>query len=157
VQRVVVLGPGGAGKSTVARSLAQAIQVPLVALDAEFWNERLEPMPREEWRAHQARLAAEPAWVMDGDLGPYDDLEPRLRRADTIVVLDLARWLCAWRALRRGRERRDFWRWTLHWRRDSRGQIVSAVAAFAPRAQVLVLHRRREVSDWLGAVRRISR
>jgi adenylate kinase family enzyme len=152
VQRVVILGRGGAGKSTLARSLAEALGVPLYELDREFWNERLEPMRRSDWRAHQGRLAAQPAWVMDGDLGPYDDLEPRLLRADLVVVLDLPAWLCTWRVLRRGHERRDFWTWMLRWRRESRAQVLAAAERFAPHAQVALLRSRDDAEAWLTAL-----
>jgi adenylate kinase family enzyme len=148
---VVVLGPGGAGKSTLARSLAHALRLPLSELDAAFWNERVEPMSMDEWRRAQTRLAAEPAWILDGDLGPYDDLEPRLRRADTVVILDVSPWLCTLRVLRRGRERKDFWSWMLRWRRESRDRILTAVERFAPRADVAVLRSRDEIKRWLSA------
>ena len=149
VRRVVILGRGGAGKSVLARRLGQDRGLPVVELDKEFWNDRLEPLPIEEWRERQRVLAASPAWILDGDLGPYDDLEPRLRRADAVVVLDLPLWVCVWRALRRGRERIDFWRWVLRWRRDSRPLLMAAIARWAPAADVVVLRSRRAVTRWL--------
>ena len=69
---------------------------------------------------------------MDGKLGPYA-VEPRLRRADTVNILDTSLLRCAWRAARRGRERLDFWTWTIRWRRVSRPQLLNAVADFAPK------------------------
>jgi adenylate kinase family enzyme len=42
--RVVVLGPGAAGKSTFARSVAEATGVKYVELDAVFWSPELQPM-----------------------------------------------------------------------------------------------------------------
>ncbi len=133
MNRVVVLGRGAAGKSTLARELGDAVGLPVVELDKEFWSPQLDAMPLDAWRARQRSLAEGPRWIMDGDLGPYDDLEPRLRRADTVVVLDLPVWLCAWRAVRRGRERRDFWRWVLRWRQDSRPVLLGAVDGTHPR------------------------
>ena len=112
MQRVVILGRGGAGKSAFARDLGARTSLPVIELDKEYWNSRLEPLPKDEWARRQLALVEAPQWIMDGDLGPYDVVEPRFRRADTVVVLDLPLWLCAWRALRRGRERRDFWEWT---------------------------------------------
>jgi hypothetical protein len=44
----------------------------------------LTPMPPLRWAALQADLAAAERWVMDGDLGPYDVLAPRIARADTV-------------------------------------------------------------------------
>ena len=101
MRRVVVLGPGGSGKSTFARALGAATDLPVIELDARFWSPALEPTPPGDWRRLQADLAAADAWIMDGDLGPYDVLDERLRRADTVVVLDLARWRCVVRSLRR--------------------------------------------------------
>src|SRR5438067_3763399 len=71
VQRVLILGRGGAGKSTFARSLGEALELPVVELDAHFWQADLKPLSAREWTETQARLASAPRWVMDGDLGPY--------------------------------------------------------------------------------------
>lgn len=149
VNRVVIVGRGGAGKSTLARRLAVKAQLPLLQLDKEFWNDELEALPREQWTQRQHALAGSDQWIMDGDLGPYDAVEPRLRRADTVIVLDLSLSRCAWRALRRGRERRDFWRWTIRWRRDSRPHLLAAIAAHASHANLITLRTPAEVEAWL--------
>lgn len=152
VRRIVILGPGGAGKSTLARRLGGTIGIPVVELDKRFWNAALEPMTAEEWRHAQTELALQPDWIMDGDLGPYDILEPRLRRADTVIVLDLARWRCLWRSLRRSRQRLDFWRWLWNWHKRSRPQLLAAIAAHADRAHVEVLSSPADVDRWLETV-----
>jgi adenylate kinase family enzyme len=144
-----VVGPGGAGKSTLAYELGMRLDLPVVELDKEFCSGNLTPTPREEWRLRQRELASGSAWVMDGDLGPYDDLELRLRRADTVVVLDLPRWLCASRALRRSRERRDFWSWLWRWPNEGRPTVLAAIGRWAPDATVVVLRRPRSVRSWL--------
>ncbi len=66
---------------------------------------------------------------MDGDLGPYDQLDVRLVSADTIILLDFPLLLCAWRAMRRSRERTDFWLWLT---RTAFFVGVAAIAAFLP-------------------------
>ena len=152
MERVVVFGRGGAGKSVLARELGTATGLPVVELDKEFWSADLEPLAPQEWARRLAILAAQPRWIMDGDLGPYDVVEPRLRRADRVVVLDLPLWLCAWRARRRGPERRDFWEWTIRWRRHSRPGLLRAVSELAPQAEVVILRNRRSVRRWLAAL-----
>jgi adenylate kinase family enzyme len=149
LERVVILGRGGAGKSVLARELGAATGLPVVELDQEFWTPDLRPLPAPDWARRQAVLAAGPRWIMDGDLGPYDVVEPRLRRAGTVVVLDLPLWLCAWRARRRGPQRRDFWSWTVRWRRRSRPALLRAIADAAPAADVVILRSRRAVRRWL--------
>jgi hypothetical protein len=82
VDRVVIFGRGGSGKSTLARGLAHATQLPLIELDKEFWNDQLDALPRAQWAQRQHELASGDLWIMDGELGPYDAVEPRLCRAD---------------------------------------------------------------------------
>lgn len=101
LQRILVIGSGGAGKSTLARRLGERLVLPVIHLDACYWRAGWVETPKDEWGATVATLAAEPRWVMDGNYG--GTLEPRVRAADTIVFLDLPRVLCAWRVLRRWR------------------------------------------------------
>lgn len=102
MQRVVLLGRGGAGKSTFARRLSEITGIPAIELDKHFWSDELEPLGSVEWTARQAALVAGERWILDGDVGPYDVLEPRLRQADTVVVLDYSFPRAAWRAGRCG-------------------------------------------------------
>ncbi len=150
---MVILGRGGAGKSVMAGQLGELTGLPVIDLDAEFWNARLEPLPAKEWRRRQEALADVAMWIMDGDLGPYDQLEPRLRRADTVVLLDMPLWLCAWRTWRRGHGRRDHWLWTIRWRRLSRPHLMAAISDLGPTAAVVVLNGRRSVRRWLASRR----
>jgi hypothetical protein len=150
VRRVVVLGRGGAGKSTLARRLGGVLALPVVELDEHFWSPDLRPLPADEWAGVQARLAAADGWIMDGDLGPYDVLPVRLRAADTVLVLDFPLWRCAWRALRRSRENLDFWQWLLTYRRRALPAVLAAVGEHAARAEVHVLRGPREVERFVS-------
>ena|SRR5699024_123389 len=151
MDRVVVFGRGGAGKSTFALDLSRATGLPVVELDKEFWSEELDPLPPEEWARVQARLAAGDQWIMDGDLGPYDAPAARLRKADTVVVLDLSLARCAWRAARRGWEGPVFWWWLLTWRWRSRCKVLDAVTAYAPQARLSILGTPGQVRLFLAA------
>ena len=152
MRRVVILGRGGAGKSTLARRLGDITGLPVVELDKIFWRSGLLPTPRDEWIHLQQKLVREEKWIMDGDLGPYDAVEERLRAADTIVLLDFSLPRCAWRALRRSRERADFWRWVLTWRRRSRPVLMKAIANHAPGAVLRVLRDPKAVNRFIAEV-----
>ncbi|MFF3573108.1 adenylate kinase [Nocardia jiangxiensis] len=149
MQRVVVLGRGGAGKSVLARRLAEVTGLPVTELDELFWSADATPIPRERWAALQRELVAAPTWILDGDLGPFDVLEPRLRAADTIVVLDFPLGICIRRALRRSRESLVFWRWMVCYRRRSLPDILTAVTRYAPNANLQLLRHPREVERFL--------
>ena len=72
VERVVILGRGGAGKSTLARRLGAATGLAVTELDALFWPPGLAAMDDASWAACQRELVQREAWILDGDLGPYD-------------------------------------------------------------------------------------
>ncbi|HWC81632.1 MAG TPA: hypothetical protein VG756_16900 [Pseudonocardiaceae bacterium] len=115
MRRVVVLGRGGAVKSTLATRLGAAVAMPVVELDKRFWAPDLIPLPAQQWATLQRPLVSGERWILDGDLGPYDGPGPcdglgtydvlavRLRAADTVLVLDFPLWRCAWRVLRQPR------------------------------------------------------
>jgi adenylate kinase family enzyme len=116
---VVILGRGGAGKSTLATRLGHVTGLPVVELDELFWPPGLVAPTHAEWAERQRELIGRPGWIMDGDLGPYDVLAPRLAAADTVLILNYSLVRCGWQAMRRSRERWDFWRWVLMYRRRS--------------------------------------
>jgi adenylate kinase family enzyme len=151
VKRVVILGRGAAGKSVLAARLGQIAGLPVIELDRHFWKPGLNATSPAEWARTQSELTQREAWIMDGDLGPYDTaLAARLAAADTVIVLDFPLVRCAWRALRRSRERSDFWRWLLGYRRRSLPLIRLAIADHAAAADVQVLSSPRAVRRFLA-------
>jgi hypothetical protein len=123
----------------LAERLGQITGIQVIELDRIFWSPELRPMAKDDWTATQTRLVESDSWIMDGDLGPYDVVEPRLQAADTVIVLDISPMRCTLRALIRSTERADFWRWLWTWRRRFRPVLMAAIADHAPRAQVVVL------------------
>jgi adenylate kinase family enzyme len=99
IQRIVILGCAGSGKSTLARKLGAMLNLPVIHLDRLFWNPGWISTPDEEFIPRVARAAAGERWVMDGNY--TRTLGPRLAVADTVIYLDVPRWLCMTRVLRR--------------------------------------------------------
>lgn len=154
MQRVVVLGPGGAGKSELSRALARHTGLPVVYLDRLYWRPGWKPAPREEFlRALDAAVAGE-RWIIDGNFLSAGDA--RFERADTVVFLDLPRAVCLSRALRRAvrhyrrRDRADlpegcpegfdwaFYKWIWNWPRNDRPRLLEKLA----QTQADVVHLR---------------
>ena len=101
MQRVAILGSGGAGKTTVAVELGRRTGLPVVHLDPLNWAPGWVSRPVEEFDAALAAAAAEERWILDGNFLSGDAEDPRFARVDTVVFLDLPRRTCIRRAVTR--------------------------------------------------------
>ena len=91
-KRILILGCGGAGKSTLARRLGAATGLPVVHLDGLYWQPGWVAMERAAWRRTVENEIAKDAWIIDGNFG--SSLELRLSRAQAAVYLDYSRAVC---------------------------------------------------------------
>jgi adenylate kinase family enzyme len=168
MQRVLVIGSGGAGKSTFAARLGQRTGLPVIHLDREYWQPGwIEPAP-EAWTATITRLVTGERWILDGNFGGSMDL--RLQACDTVVFLDMPRLACLWRVLRRrlrhhGSARPDmtpgcderlsleflWWIWTYPARR--RPAVLRRLQALHADQVAVVLRSDAEVERFLAAQR----
>ena len=98
MQRVVIVGTTGAGKTTFGKTLAGRLGATLVELDALYWGANWTPAPDFVARVEQA-LEAE-CWVVDGNYN--NQVQPYvLANADTLVWLDYSFGTKFWRLFRR--------------------------------------------------------
>src|SRR5262249_22572354 len=79
MKRVVILGLGSSGKTTLGLRLGQITGLRVVELDKIYWRPGLVETPHEEWIKMQHALAADNGWILDGDLGPGDAVESGCR------------------------------------------------------------------------------
>jgi hypothetical protein len=124
----------------------------VIEVDKFFWRPGLIPTPRDEWITTQEKLVAGKEWIIDGDLGPYDVVEVRLRVADTIIFLDFSLVRCVRWAIHRSRERADFWYWLLAYRYRSRPILRRAIDAFAPDAALYVFRSPKSLDRFVNGV-----
>jgi adenylate kinase family enzyme len=140
VQRVAIVGPGGAGKSTFAVALGERTGLPVFHLDRSFWKPGWVETDRDEWRQRQRELLAGDRWIADGNYGGTFD--ERFARADTVIVVMRPRLACVASAVGRTvrhhgravqadgcpeRFEREFYRWIWNYRRDSRPRLDEAL------------------------------
>jgi adenylate kinase family enzyme len=67
MQKVLVIGSGGAGKSTFARHLGKCLNIDVIHLDALYWHPGWVETPRAEWRKVINELLRRDAWIIDGN------------------------------------------------------------------------------------------
>ena len=93
MQRILVMGSSGSGKSTFAQLLSGITGIPFVSVDALFWKPGWVESDRESFRARLSQAALQPRWIMDGN---YTSHLVELRRdaCDTVIWFDLPRRTC---------------------------------------------------------------
>ncbi len=166
MQRVIIIGPCGAGKSTASFRLAEVLGLPLHHLDRLHWRAGWIESSREELEAALAPILAQQRWVIDGNYG--GTMAARIERADTIIYLDYPIRLCLWRALKRvlrlrGKVRPDmaedcperfsleFFLYILNWNRGPRVRTEEKLVGHE--AKVLRFRRPHELESWLQSLR----
>ena len=113
--RVAVVGTSGAGKTTLGRSLAAALNIPFVELDAINWQAGWKDLNTHDPEEFQRRVAAAlsgEAWVSDGNYGAA--IGPSvLGRATHLIWLDYGRAIVMrrviWRSILRVLDRKELW------------------------------------------------
>ena len=162
MQRILVIGSPGAGKSTLSRELAARTGLPLFYLDRMHWLPGWIERDRNEARAALADVLASERWIIDGNYGSI--LPMRLARADTVVWLDYPTHLCLWRVLKRWRQYRgtnrpdmtegcperldpEFLLYVLNFRSAWQGRNASLLEGFA--GEIIRLHTPDATRRWL--------
>jgi adenylate kinase family enzyme len=155
MRRVAVLGCGGAGKTTLARAIANTLDLPLIHSD----------LYRPGWEEAHPGLIAGDAWVVDAmRLGTLDE---RLARADTAVFVDRGACACLWGIIRRrlayrgGLHREsgvadfinwEFIRWVLTFRRRQRTRVMELLDSHAATTHIVVLRSQDESDSFLSSI-----
>lgn len=98
-KRILVIGCSGAGKSTLSKELGKKLQLPVLHLDALYWNEGWVPTPKPVFREKLQRALMEEEWIIDGNFN--STIEMRAKYADLVIFLDYPNWLCLARVFKR--------------------------------------------------------
>ena len=169
MQRVAILGSGGAGKTTVALELGKRTGLPVVHLDPLYWAPGWIERPSEEFGAALEAAVAEDRWIMDGNVLWGDAGDPRFKRVDTVVFLDLPRRTCMWRAFTRRATYRgephpdlpggcreefelSFFRWMWGYPKQVRPRVLSILGALGSEVTVHHLRSDADVRRFLDSV-----
>lgn len=165
MQRILVLGSSGSGKSTFSRRLGQLLEIEVIHLDSHYWQPNWVASSEKEWARKLDQLLRKPAWIMDGNYPSSLDL--RLSFADAAVFLDLPRWLCLWRCVRRlrrnwGGNRQElapgcnekidweFLQWIWNYPRDVKPFILERLQdAPAGSRQIFILRNDGKINEFL--------
>jgi len=103
VQRIVIIGSTGSGKTTLANQLAVALALPHIELDALHWGPNWTSAPVGGFRQKVRSALTDSCWVIDGNYSEVRDIT--WGQATDLVWLDYSLLLIWSRLFRRAFQR----------------------------------------------------
>jgi len=99
MERVLITGNSGAGKTTLSKIIATKYELPIIHLDNEFWQPGWKTPDMDWWRTKVEELSAGQRWVMEGNFASTFDI--RFPRATTLIHFDFPGLFCIYRCIKR--------------------------------------------------------
>ena len=164
MKKILIIGSGGAGKSTLARELGTILDLEVIHLDTWYWNPGWVETPKAKWQSIVQDLTLRESWIMDGNYS--GTLDVRLSVADTVIFLDFPRILCLARIIKRrfmytGQSRPDmasdcperlnweFLKYIWSYPINRRHGILEKLSQVTLNQQVIILNEPRKVREFL--------
>lgn len=162
LERALVIGCSGSGKSVFARRLAAIARLPLYYLDMIWHKADRTAVPREEFDLRLAAILAGKRWTIDGNY--QRTLAMRLARCDTVFLFDLPPGDCLAGAESRINKKRpdmpwvetefdpEFRQWIINFRQDRLPAILALLAKAD--CEKVIFKSRPQADAWLEAFSR---
>lgn len=166
MDRIMIFGFSGGGKSTLARKMGEILGIEPLHFDAIHWLPDWTESTREYKREIVKPILGRDRWIIEGN---YHKIywQERLELADTIIFINVNRFTCLWQAWKRsriykGKTRPDmgegctekfdleFAKWVFFKGRRRKNVILSAVKYAKERNKaVYVLKNRKDINKFL--------
>ena len=92
MQRIIVIGCPGSGKSTVSRALHNKTGISLHHLDMMYWNADKTTVEKSVFLERLSAVLENNEWIIDGNYGSI--MELRMAACDTVIFLDYPLDVC---------------------------------------------------------------
>lgn len=162
MDRVIVIGCSGSGKSTLSQKLHRILQLPIIHLDRYYWQANWQATEQEEWDQKVTEFALTDRWIIDGNYSRTLDI--RIERANVIVFLDIPRWLCMYRIVKRrihyhGRTRPDlnkdcpekldigFLKWVWNYRKRNRVKTLEKLEQVKEHKKIVIIRNKKQLEE----------
>ncbi|MBP3708726.1 MAG: adenylate kinase [Clostridia bacterium] len=161
MQKVIIIGSPGAGKSTFSQKLRDITKLPLYHMDMIYYNEDGTHISKEEFEEKLKEIFKENKWIIDGNY--QRTLEMRLKECDTIFLLDYPTEVCIEGAKSRIGTKRDEFPWVeekldeefkqriLEFSEKKLPGIYQLLEKYGDGKNVVVFKEREEAEEWIRA------
>lgn len=169
MDRIMIFGFSGGGKSTLARKMGEILDIEPTHFDAIHWLPGWVESTREYKREMIKPVLERDRWIIEGN---YHRIywNERLELADTVIFIDVNRFICLWQAWKRsriykGKTRPDmgegctekfdleFAKWVVFQGRRKNNIMLDAVKyAKEQNKAVYVLKNRRDINKFLKGI-----
>lgn len=159
MNKIIVIGCSGSGKSTFSRMLHQRTGIPLFHLDMMYWNEDKTTVDKSVFLERLSMALQCSQWIIDGNYS--STMELRLQACDTVFFLDYPLEVCLQGIQeRRGKPRSDmpwieteedteFTRFIKDFQTQNRPQIVELLNKY-PGKNIHIFTTRKQADAFLN-------
>ena len=163
MNKIIVIGCPGSGKSTFSRALHEKIGIPLHHLDMMYWNADKTTVENSIFRARLVEALSGDEWIIDGNYG--STMEERMAACDTVFFLDFPLDICieGVRA-RRGKPRSDmpwieteedaeFMNLIEKYNDEQRPRVLSLLEKYKSGRKIYIFESREEAAEYLRQIK----
>lgn len=162
MQKVIVIGCPGSGKSTFSKALHAATGLPLYHLDMMYWNPDGTKVPKCTFMEQLHQALENESWIIDGNYG--STMELRMQFCDTVFFLDYPLGTCIdGIKSRKGKERTDipcampeddddeFVRFINDYNSVSRPVVMDLLHKYSNK-RIIIFENRNEANEFLSQI-----
>ena len=161
MEKIILIGCPGSGKSTFSRALHQITAIPLVHLDMLYWNADKTTVEKTVFLEQLEQAMRQSRWIIDGNYA--STMELRMQACDTVIFLDYPAELCLEGIhRRRGTTRSDipwveteedaaFTEFIRKFHTESRPQILALLKKY-PEKNIHIFQNRMEADAFLKRI-----
>lgn len=164
MKRITITGNAGSGKSYLSIELAKMLNLPIYHLDKYYWKPNWIKGDPEEFLEKLYELCDKEEWIIEGSYIRF--LEPRFFHADTIIFLDLPRWLCLYQVFKRlilhrgnvtataplecpERFSFEFIRWVWNFKKRNNKYITILLDTYSESKKIYILRSKKDIQTFL--------
>lgn len=99
MQRIWIIGSSGSGKTTLANMIGKKLNIPIFHNDKIFWMENWQERPKNQQIEITKRITEKDKWIYEGNRFNERYKDGRYDHCDTIIFLNINRFVCLYRFL----------------------------------------------------------